>query len=416
MFQKLLSISLSPNVQRDDLLLTWKYLFRPWLWKKGRSISELEDAFRSFFGVSDTFALNSGRSCLYLLLRAFGIKKGDEILLQAFTCSAVPAPILWHGAQPIYVDVDADTLTLDTLDLEKKITPRSKGIIVQHTFGQAAHLHSILQIARKHHLFVIEDCAHSIGNEYHGQKLGTFGDAAFLSFGRDKVISCVYGGMILTRDAELGQKLRALIQETPFPSLFWIKQQLLHPILMNCILRTYTFGGKFLLVLLQHLKILSKAISKVEYHGGQPGYFPRKLPNVLAALALHQFRKLERFQEHRRKISLYYDSALEPLRVIRPKSNASTSLLRYTIRTPRAHEILEKAKRRGILLGDWYTKVIAPEKVDLQAFSYRNGSCPVAQRLSEETLNLPTHINIREKDAQRIVRFLITTLHGHSYS
>lgn len=413
MFQKLLSISLSPNVQGDDLLLTWKYLFRPWQWKNGRSLSELEDAFRSFFGVSAAFALNSGRSCLSLLLRAFGVQKGDEILLQAFTCSAVPAPILWLGAQPIYVDVDADTLTLDTLDLEKKITPRSKGIIVQHTFGQAAHIHTILEIARKHHLFVIEDCAHSIGNEYHGKKLGTFGDAAFLSFGRDKVISCVYGGMILTRDAELGQKLRELIDTIPFPSLFWIKQQLLHPILMSFILRMYSFGGKCLLVLLQHFKILSKAISKVEYHGGQPYYFPRKLPNALAALALHQFRKLDRFQEHRRKLSSSYDRALESLRVIRPKWK-STTLLRYTIRTPRAHEIFEKAKQRGILLGDWYTKVIAPEKVNLEAFSYRNGSCPVAQRLSEETLNLPTHINICEKDAARIVQFLQATLHGHS--
>ena len=120
------------------------------------------------------------------------IGEGDEVLVQAFTCVAVPNSVLWAQATPVYADIDA-TLNIDPIDVEKKITNRTKAIIVQHTFGIPADMDALVALAKKHNILLIEDCAHSLGATYKGKKVGTFGDAAFFSFGRDKVVSSVFG-------------------------------------------------------------------------------------------------------------------------------------------------------------------------------------------------------------------------------
>lgn len=416
--KKSIFTSLSPNVERDDLLLALKLFFTPWRWKNGKFTSLLEQAFIDFFQIKTAVSFNSGRSSLLALLKVFDVRKDDEILLQAFTCSAVPAPIIWAGAKPIFVDADPMSFTLSISDLEKKITSRSKGIIVQHTFGIPADMERILEIAKKHKLFVIEDCAHAIGNEYTGneyerKKLGTLGDAAFFSFGRDKVISSVYGGMAITNNLELGEKLRKVQSEYVFPSFFWIGQQLWHPLILSIVIPLYYFLniGKVLLVIFQKLGLLSLAISKEERVARKPSYFPKKLSNALACLAFHQFRKLEKFQRHRIFLAEFYCKAfqnktLQSFRMRLPQNVAGTIFLRYPLVTPRAQEILQKAKEAHILLGDWYTSVLAPEKIDIRLYGYKNGCCPMAQRLSEETFNLPTHIHISESDAKNIIQFL----------
>ncbi|MBI2463729.1 aminotransferase class I/II-fold pyridoxal phosphate-dependent enzyme [Candidatus Peregrinibacteria bacterium] len=407
--------SLSPNIERDDFVMALKLFLTPWRWKHGKHAELLEKAFADFFQVQTAVSFNSGRSSLLALLKIFDVQKNDEILLQAFTCSAVPAPIIWAGAKPVFVDVDPSTFTLSVHDLEKKITQRSKGIIAQHTFGISADMERILIIAKKHGLFVIEDCAHAIGNVYagngnerDGKKLGTLGDAGFFSFGRDKVISSVYGGMAITNNPALGEKLRMVQSEYEFPRLFWIGQQLWHPLILRILIPLYYFLniGKILLVLFQKLGLLSLAISKEERSARKPSFFPKKFPNALAALAFHQFKKLEKFQQHRIFLAEFYNKALKSYRMRLPQNVAGTIFLRYPLATPRAQEILHKAKEAHIVLGDWYTSVLAPEKIDIQLYGYKNGCCPVAQRLSEETFNLPTHIHISERDAKHIVQFL----------
>lgn len=405
---KPISISLSPTVEKDDLWLALKLMCSPWKWKDGTFASELEQRFREFLGVKHAVSFNSGRSALLALLSSFRIEKGDEVALQAFTCSAAIAPILWLGAKPVYIDVTENTLSMDPHDLEAKLTPRVKAIIVQHTFGVPADIERIMDIARKREIPVIEDCAHTIGNSVHGKKLGTFGDAAFFSFGRDKVISSVYGGMAICFHHKAGKNLRHFSEQISLPSRFWIFQQLLHPLLFSLLLPVYSFFhlGKILLVLFQKLGIFSMAVSVVERTAGKPSYFPAKFPNALAALALHQFQKLERFSQHSAEISDLYSEHLSDLRMRLPVKKQGVALLRYSVMTPRAHEILKKAWQRGFLLGDWYTQVIAPNSTDLDAFLYRNGSCPVSQRMAEHVFNLPTHINITREKAMKIVGFL----------
>ena len=406
---KSISISLSPNTQKDDIWLAFKLLFQPWTWKRGAATLALEQAFARYIGTELAYSFNSGRSALMAILSSLSLQKGDEVLLQAFTCNAVPNPVLWAGLKPVYVDCREDDFNIDPVDLERKITPRSKVVIVQHTFGLPADMDRIMEICKRRSLILVEDCAHTLGATYRGKKVGTFGKAAFFSFSRDKVISCVYGGMATTNDPALAERLERFQETIGYPSLFWVKQQLLHPVVMNMkILPFYALGGKYVLVLAQWLHILSKAVHWREKRGKIPGYFPRRLPNALAILALHQLQKLEKFNAHSKELARYYASKLQGTSFMLPQdfTERGNIFLRFVLRHPRAHEIIRKAWNRNLLLGDWYTSPVAPHDTQLDAVGYTIGSCPVAEKLSQETLNLPTHIRISKKEADVIIRFL----------
>lgn len=413
---KPISISLSPNVEKDDVRLALKLLFRPWQWKSGKAIQELENKFKQYLGVKYAFSFNSGRSAFYAILKALNLPENSEVALQAFTCNAVPNPILWAKLKPIYIDC-ADNFNIDAEGLRRKIYssfPRKTGIdskvlVVQHTFGLPANMNEIMKVARENNLMVIEDCAHALGAEWNGKKVGTFGEAAFFSFSRDKAISSVYGGLAVTNNDEIGKKLSELQNVFGQPSLFWIKQQLLHPILMHFfILPLYKFLdlGKVFLIFSQWTHLLSKAVSWKEKRGLKPDYFPKVLPNALTKLALNQFSKLEKFNEHRKKIAKFYYENLISTRFILPEKEGNI-FLRFTVRHPEAHQIIYEAwHKENILLGDWYTFPIAPEDTKLETLEYKLGGCPNAEKLSKETLNLPTHINISITDAERIMSFL----------
>ena len=414
---KPITISLSPNTQKDDIWLALKLVFCPWKWKKGKAIRELENEFKKYLNVKYAFAFNSGRSSLMAILKSFDLEKESEVLLQAFTCNAAVNPVLWNGLKPVYVDCDEDNFNIDIEDLKKKITSKSKIIIVQHTFGLPAEMVKILEIAKQNSLILIEDCAHSLGAEYYKQKVGTFGNAAFFSFSRDKIISSVYGGMVVTNDDNLGKKIKESQQEIKYPSCCWVLQQLMHPILMNfLILPTYKILiGKIILVSFQWFHVLSKAVHWKEKQGRKPSYFPKRMPNALAVLALNQFKKLDKFYKHRRELADFYYNELKVSSFEVAKNLSSESLnfagrkhsfLRFTIKNPAAHKIIKRAWRKNILIGDWYTIPIAPNDTKLNKVWYKLGACPKAEKLSKRTLNLPTHINISKKEAKKVVDFL----------
>ena len=415
-FFRPISISLSPNTEKDDIFLAFKLLFQPWRWKKekkesGSPLVELGKKFEKYLGIKYTIFFNSGRSALMAILDSLEFKKNDEILLQAFTCNAAVNPVIWTGLKPIFVDCDEKTFNIDIEDLKNKITSKSKALIVQHTFGLMADMDKVLEICEKNNLILIEDCAHSLGAEYNKKKAGTFGKVSFFSFSRDKVISSVYGGMVASNDEKLVEKLKKYEKNINYPSFFWIKQQLLHPLLMNyLILPTYLIFGKYFLIFLQWLKILSKAVHWKEKKGKKPDYFPKKMPNALAILTLNQFKKIEKFNNYRKEIATFYFNQLKkinsfellPLEVEKRKH----IFLRFTIKHFNAHKIIENAWKNNILIGDWYTSPIAPNDTKLDKLQYLLGSCPKAEKLAKEVLNLPTHINISKKEAQKIIEYL----------
>jgi len=423
---KPISISLSPNTQRGDVWLAFKLVIKNLVTFARRaskdSTQRLEERFREYQGAEYSFSVNSGRSALYTIMKAFDLRGGDEVLLQAFTCNAVPNPVLWAGGKPIYVDID-DSLNIDPEDFEKKITSRSRAIIVQHTFGVPAQIEKLLEIAKRHNLIVIEDCAHALGAKYtstasaqaNGKLVGTFGDIAFFSFGRDKVISSVWGGMITTNNHELAQKIGEIYKGLPAPSRSWTLKQLLHPLLFSIIIPTYYIFGKYLLAFLRIVRGVGLAVSQGERMGERPTMFSARMSDALAALALHQFEKLEKYNTHRRELSELYFEAMPythdreqklQANFSPPPKNNGAIYLRFNIRHPKAKEIIKRAKNKHILLGDWYKNIIDPIGTDFEKMHYIPDSCPNAERAARESINLPTHINISKKNAERIIRYL----------
>ncbi|MDD4988935.1 MAG: aminotransferase class I/II-fold pyridoxal phosphate-dependent enzyme [Candidatus Pacebacteria bacterium] len=405
--------SLSPNTERDDVLLALKLRFFPWTRSKTQgSRNRLEHAISSYIPLPHAFAFESGRTSLFAILSALKLLETDEILLQAYTCVAVPEPVLWVGAKPVYVDCLGD-FTMDPKDLEQKITSKSRVLIIQHTFGTPAHLEELLLIARRHNLFVIEDCAHALGAEYKGKKVGSFGDASFFSFGRDKVLSSVFGGVLLIKDKRIAQDVRALYTSYPESKLRWVKKQLNHPIIFAIGKPAYSFLniGKIFIEICKRLRFFSKAVEKVELSGGKPSFAFKKMSDILAFIALHQFEKLTRFNERRRSLAEVYERELASIsrieKPIKVKDDIRKSIyLRYTILISEPSKLAQFLKERGILLGDWYTDAIAPAGVDYEKIKCALAETPRAKELSERSINLPTNIQISLTDALRIVSFI----------
>lgn len=404
----MLAISLSPNTQADDVWHALQILFTPWTWFDYRRVRRLEERLEQFLGGSrKAVAVASGRTGEYAILKSLGIGKGDEVAVQAFNCVAVPNSVLWTGAKPIYIDVN-ETFNMDPQDLVKKLTPKTKAIIVQHTFGLPAPITAIVEIARVRGIVVIEDCAHSVGLTINGRKAGTFGDYAFFSFGRDKILSGVSGGMVGGKNLT---EVRNIIEKLPKPSIIWQLQQLAHPLLFNLvILPTYNLGfgkltlGKLILVLCQNLGLLTLPVTAQEKNGEKDYSVIKQLGPIPASLATHQFNKLAKLNEHRQKLAQIYSTKLSS-RYTKPSPKVQGIWLRYPVLTKHANEIRDDFKRKGILLGGWYKNVLEPAK-NLAKLGYVSGSCPMAEKYSAETLNLPTNIKVSVSQAIKLAKNL----------
>jgi len=393
-----ISTSFSPNFERDDVVLATKLLFNmiPSELLVG-SIDKLKDEIKKMFPSSEVSLFSSGRAALYHSLKAMDFTNGDEVLLQAFTCVAIPNAVLWNDLRPIFVDCDND-YNLNVEDLENKITPRSKAIIVQHTFGIPANIEKILLLAKKHGLVVIEDCAHALGVEHNGKALGSFGDVAILSFGRDKIISSVFGGAAISKSPEMAKKILMMEGKLqPAPRFFTI-QQLLYLIIYAMSLPVYTLGfGKIILSLSRMFGLLSRAVYKEEWSGSMPSFIQYSFPQELSFLALQQWNKLDGFKAHRLEISSYYIDALK-------LSLAPKPYLRIPFLVKNKTTFLEGAKHKGLHLGNWYRGAVDPTGSDLKQLGYQ--PCQNAENLALHTINLPTHTNISMADAKEIVLYI----------
>ncbi|HXF51522.1 MAG TPA: DegT/DnrJ/EryC1/StrS family aminotransferase [Dehalococcoidia bacterium] len=404
-----IAISISPNTDASDVRAAARELTRPWTWTDERDVRALEARFAARFG-GRAFAFESARSGLYALLAAMGLSPDDEALLQAFTCVAVPNAVLWAGGRPVYVDMDPRTYNIDPADLERKLTPRSRAVIVQHTFGIPCDLDAVTEIAGRRRLLLIEDCAHALGGSHGGRELGTFGDAAVFSFGRDKVISSVFGGMLVVREPELAERVAALYERLRLPSRRWIAQQLLHPVATNVAVLPLYFRARIgvaLLVGLQRAGLLSRAVAPEELRGGRPSGWVRRLPAPLARLAARQLDRLDALNAHRRAMADIYRAELDGMALPALHDPGDVPVyLRFPVATWERDAIIARARQKRILLDKWYDAPVAPAGVDLAAVRYVPGSCPNVEAACAATLNLPTHPRIDADDARAIARLV----------
>lgn len=387
--------SISPNTDYKDVLIALKTLFSPFSWQQGVYLKLLSKKLLKLLNRRHIWLFNAGRNALELGLKALKLKSTDEILCQAFSCVAVSNAINWAGAKPVFVDTIKNGFNLDSSDLIKKITPHSKALIVQHTFGQPDDLKTIIKICRQYKLILIEDCAHTLGVNIDQKPIGSFGDLTFLSFGRDKAISSVFGGALLTNDQSLVKKIDNLYSEIGYPSNYWTFKQLLHPIIMTLAKPIYFSLGKYFIFLYQKSGLLSWPVSKSEKNN-QPGLKIKKLPNALASLALTQLDKLNSINQTRLKTTSVYQ------KTFKVRNLKLIPLLRYPLLVNKPEKLIKKAKEKQILLGNWYRPVIAPKGVNLSSIGYQKGSCPNAETVSRKVVNLPTLIT--PKEAHRVIK------------
>ncbi|MCX6817190.1 MAG: DegT/DnrJ/EryC1/StrS family aminotransferase [Candidatus Beckwithbacteria bacterium] len=350
-------ISLSPNTDRTDVFLALRLLFEPWRWQKGDALTKLTTTLKQYFKRPYCYLVNAARSALYLGLKSLNLNSKDEVLYQEFTCKVVPQAIIKAGATPIAVDNNSHDFNLNIQDLTKKITSRSKAVIIQHTFGNPDDLISIQSLCHQHNLVLIEDCAHSLGVKYQGKPIGSFGDLTILSFGRDKVISSVFGGALLSQK-------HLSIPNLSYPSYCWIAKQLLHPVIFSIAVPTYFSLGKIIIGLCRALKLITLPLLDLPV---------QLLPNALAELVLHQWKKLDQLNRHRQAIAKAYASAFKQ------KFNPAATYLRFPLEVGDPAGLIRYAKTKHVWLGDWYDKKI---------------------------VNLPTHSKMDLTDADRVIKIV----------
>ena len=188
--------------------------------KEGPYIEQFEEQFAKYIGTKYAIAVASGRLGLFLILDSLSLDKDAGVILPAYTDESVPGIIERLGMEPVFIDIDRRTHNIDADLIEGKINEKTRVIIATHIFGHPCNLSKIMEIAKRHSLIVIEDCAHAIGAGYNARRVGSFGNAAYFSFGITKPLNTFGGGMITTDDSGLYYVIKEKIASFEYPKTF----------------------------------------------------------------------------------------------------------------------------------------------------------------------------------------------------
>lgn len=392
-------ISLSPNTEAQDVRAACAALVRPHTWQQPAT-STVTSKLTTLFPHTEAVLTSSGRSGIAAALQALGIGSGDEVIVQAFTCVAVPGAVLWTGATPVYADIHPLTYNLDIASVAANITTHTRAIIVQHTFGIPGPVSELRVLADQHGLFLIEDMAHYL----QAPAPPLIGHLGVLSFGRDKIISAVFGGAVVTGDPALARALRQQQKKLAMPPRWWTAQQLLHPIILSWLVKPWYFAGvgKATLVAAQRLKLLSMAVEPIERTGGKPNFLAWQFSPGLLPLLTKQLARLNIFTQRRQTTVNQYAARLSATSHWR-----NLALLRVPLRVRDKQQVLLEARRQRLLLGDWYRTVVEPCRLsELEKVNYSLGNCPNAEAATREVINLPTYPTLKPFEVQRVINFI----------
>jgi len=375
----------------------------------GTSIAEFERAFAARIGTRFAVSFGAGRVGLYGILRALGIGSADEVLVPVPTHIVVANAIRYTGARPVYVDCELETFNIDLEQAARRVTRRTKALIVQHTFGIPVDLDRVTEITSRG-VALVEDCVHALGSTYRGQSVGSFGSAAFFSTEETKTISTIMGGMVVTDDEALARSLRAFQATCSSPSRFLVARYLAkllvyyglsEPHVHRPMRRAYEQLGE------RHP--LPRPTTSIELRGFKPERYEQRLSNAQAAIGIEQLDNLDANVAHRRSIAERYRIRLSERGVAVPHlpSESETAFVRYPVLV-RDRAAARRAVARTAVLGTWFTSVLE-EAVSPAAGDYLDGSCPRAEIAARHLVNLPTHPRVRADDADAIVDALLSS-------
>ncbi len=367
--------------------------------------------------ISNFFYFFKGRVSLYAILKAMGIKVGDEVIVPGFTCVVVPNAIIYLGAKPVYVDIEPETYNTDFTKIEEKITEKTRAIIAQHTFGIPAEMDKILEIAKRYNLYVIEDSCHSIGSKYKGKEVGTFGDAAFFSSQWSKPITTGLGGWAVInssewlggRSEELKERMEKIYNEFIEPKrkeVFFLKLQyllyskFLTPKLFWFAMNTYRMLSR------KNFAIGSSDTCELDYE--KPLVYEKKMSKWQINLLEKKLKEIDKIIEHRKWVTSLYEKYLPQIgfKTVKIPDNSEVVFLRYPVLVKNKEKILKEAEKHKIEIGDWFLSPVHPNLNGWEKVNYQKRSCPVAEDICHKIINLPTHAKINEKEVKRTINFL----------
>lgn len=400
MSNHLIAIDASPNLQKEDTRLVVNLLARPWKWNHLEYRKRVINYFKHTYQTDSIGLTGSGRAALQILLSSL-ITTDDEVLVQAFTCLVVPNAVVAAGGKTVFVDIDKKTYNIDPIDLEKKISKKSKVVIVQHTFGIPAPLKEIEALCKKYSLILIEDCAHALGAVYNGKPVGSFGYGSIFSFNQDKVISGVSGGAFIVRESK---RLPNNVTQKSLSNRQVLKI-LLHPLLWSIALPSYTSGfGKAFVFAGWKLGILGNTITHQEGKGDTSKIIQLPFSEPQATLVYHQLQQLDTLLKRRREIVALYKKELSDLPVTHPEPPVGSNpiYLRYPLQVKDPHVVIRAARENNIILGRWYSTPVFPWK-DIAKKYYKQNSCPIAEQICNRVINLPTYPRLSNDDVYRII-------------
>ncbi len=357
----------SPDITEAEIEAVVAVLRSPRL-SLGPVSEQFEAAIANFVGLPHAVAVSSGTAGLHLCIRGLGIGEGDEVIVPSFTFIAAANAIRYERAVPVFVDIDAQTLNLDPQRIEAAITPRTRAILVVHTFGVPAEMKAILDIAQRHQLVVIEDACEAIGAEVNGRKAGSMGHAAVFAFYPNKQITTGEGGMVVTPDQSLARRIRALRNQGRYETDEW----------------------------LQHSEL---------------GYNYR-LSEVNCALGLAQMSRLNEILQKRAAVAVAYHERLSsmPGLVLPPLTvvDGQVSWFVYVVRLQGAMAEERDAVMRGLAAaGIASARYFAPIHLQPSYRAWRNAShLPVTEAEAARCIALPFFTQLKDEQVDQVCNAL----------
>ncbi len=323
----------------------------------GERVADFERAFAEYCGSLCAVACSSGTTALHLALIGCGVGPGDEVVVPSHTFIATAEAVCHCGATPVFADIDSDIYTLCPSSLEAVITPRTKAVIPVHIYGQCADMRPIMEVARSHGLYVVEDCAQAHGARYGDAICGTIGDFGCFSFYPGKNLGAYGdGGILVTNDGETGARLRMLANH-----------------------------GR-----------------SRKYEHELIGYNYR-LDALQAAILSAKLPHLATWSEQRQRLAHRYNELLQGLPVEPPQERFGHVYHLYVIQTDRRDELLANLKENGVGVGIHYPIPLHLQPCFRDVPGARRETLPVTERLVERILSLPLYPELSEEDQGRVV-------------
>jgi len=365
---------------------------------------------REFFGGGRCFLFAKGRVGLYAGLRAMALPRDAKVLLPGYTCMVVPLAIQAARLAPVYVDVDPRTYNLDPRLLESGEYNDVAAVVVQHTYGVPCEMGAIESWCEERGVPIIEDCCHTFGSTCAGRPCGTLGVFAFMSGQWNKPFSTGLGGMLLVNDAPLAGRVEELVRREAskagvFRNLLLKTQIVAHGLLVRP--RTAAWATRAYR-LLTRWGIVAGSSSNEELAGRVPRDFFRLMAPCQVRKGLREMARIRRNIDHRRELTAWYRQKLREsgLEAGQPPGPEDLPLVRYPLRVANKSELLKRSERAGVELGSWFESPLHPAGTRLEDFGYRPGSCPHGELAAAQVVNLPTHLRVNRKTAERALRFL----------